>query len=187
MEFSVPWSPIAICASQHSFWRTFCPVGDRWLVVLGRGPLAREDLGTFDRDFQCSLNVSRHSGIVVGCSKIVVISVFRGNAPEACRETFVTTETYFGKPSRVSKGCLKLVPRSWWSLSACRPVLRGRLLVSGASPGSSVRKGVHGGIGVSRLKQDAPEMRSDVSLVTLALRGIFGAPYWAPFGASVTQ
>ncbi|OWM90861.1 hypothetical protein CDL15_Pgr027348 [Punica granatum] len=43
------------------------------------------------------------------------------------------------------------------------------------------------GIGVSRLKQDVPEMRPDASLVTLALRGIFGAPYWAPFGASVTQ
>ncbi|OWM82736.1 hypothetical protein CDL15_Pgr024886 [Punica granatum] len=27
-------------------------------------------------------------------------------------------------------------------------------------------------------------MRPDVSLVTLALRGIFGVPYWAPFGAS---
>ncbi|OWM89873.1 hypothetical protein CDL15_Pgr012510 [Punica granatum] len=45
-EFSVPRSPIALCASLHSFWRSFCPVGDRWLVVLGRGPLAREDLGT---------------------------------------------------------------------------------------------------------------------------------------------
>ncbi|PKI66148.1 hypothetical protein CRG98_013467 [Punica granatum] len=43
------------------------------------------------------------------------------------------------------------------------------------------------GIGVSRLKQDVPEMRPDVSLVILALRGTFGAPYWAPFGASVTQ
>ncbi|PKI67433.1 hypothetical protein CRG98_012162 [Punica granatum] len=43
------------------------------------------------------------------------------------------------------------------------------------------------GIGVSWLKQDAPEMRPDVSLVTLALKGIFEAPYWAPFGASVAR
>ncbi|OWM86064.1 hypothetical protein CDL15_Pgr027230 [Punica granatum] len=136
--------------------------------------------------------------------------------PKVCREAFVTTETHFGRPSRVPEGCLKLAPRPWWSLGACKPVLRGRLLVSGANPGSSVGKGVLGGsgcpglsrmprkcewgeprelcqkrrpwgIGVSRLKQDAPEMRPDVSLVTLALRGIFGVPYWAPFGASVTR
>ncbi|PKI75702.1 hypothetical protein CRG98_003904 [Punica granatum] len=46
VEFSVPRSPIVLCACLHSFWRSFCPVGDRWPVVLGRGPLAREDLGT---------------------------------------------------------------------------------------------------------------------------------------------
>ncbi|PKI56237.1 hypothetical protein CRG98_023368 [Punica granatum] len=68
-----------------------------------------------------------------------------------------------------------------------RPVLRGRLLVSGATPGSSVRKRRPWGIGVSRLKQDAPEMRPDVSLVTLTLRGIFEAPYWAPFGTRRSQ
>ncbi|PKI64513.1 hypothetical protein CRG98_015076 [Punica granatum] len=96
----------------------------------------------------------RCSGTVVRCSEIVVISVFRGNAPKAHWETFVTTETYFGAPSRVPEGYLKLVPRPWWSLGACRPVLRGRLLVSGASPGSSVRKGVRGGSecpGLSRM------------------------------------
>ncbi|PKI56987.1 hypothetical protein CRG98_022613 [Punica granatum] len=112
---------------------------------------------------------------------------FPWKCPKARREAFVTTETYFGRPSRVPEGCLKLVPRPWWSLGACRPVLRGCLLVSGANPGSSVRKGVRGVIGVSRLKQDVPEMRPNVSLVILALRGIFGAPYWAPFGVSVTQ
>ncbi|PKI51571.1 hypothetical protein CRG98_028033 [Punica granatum] len=54
----------------------------------------------------------------------------------------MTTETSFGKPNRVPDGHLKLVPRLWWSVGACRPVLGGRLLVSGAGPGSSVRKGV---------------------------------------------
>ncbi|PKI50003.1 hypothetical protein CRG98_029605, partial [Punica granatum] len=43
------------------------------------------------------------------------------------------------------------------------------------------------GVGVSRLKQGAPEMRPDVSSVTLALRGIFETPYWAPFGVSVAR
>ncbi|PKI41315.1 hypothetical protein CRG98_038301 [Punica granatum] len=71
------------------------------------------------------------------CSGIVVIPVFRGRAPKARRETFMTTETSLGKPSRVSEGHLKLVPRPWWSLGACRPDLGGRLLVSGAGPGSS--------------------------------------------------
>ncbi|PKI68505.1 hypothetical protein CRG98_011101 [Punica granatum] len=77
------------------------------------------------------------SGIIVRCSEIVVVSVFRGNTPKVRRETFVTTETYFGKPSRVPEGCLKLVPRPWGSLGVCKPVLRGRLFVSGAGPGSS--------------------------------------------------
>ncbi|PKI32099.1 hypothetical protein CRG98_047512, partial [Punica granatum] len=90
----------------------------------------------------CSLNVLRCSGLVVRCSGIVVISVLRGRAPKARRETFMTTETSLGKPSRVPEGHLKLVPRPWWSLGACRPVLGGRLLVSGAGPGSSVRKGI---------------------------------------------
>ncbi|PKI36615.1 hypothetical protein CRG98_042994, partial [Punica granatum] len=89
-----------------------------------------------------SLNVLRCSGIVVRCSGIVVISVLRGRAPKARRETFVTTETFLGKPSRVPEGHLKLVPRPWWSLGAYRPVLEGRLLVDGAGLGSSVRKGV---------------------------------------------
>ncbi|PKI48755.1 hypothetical protein CRG98_030856 [Punica granatum] len=77
------------------------------------------------------------SGLVVRCSGIVVIFVLRGRAPKARRETFMTTETSFGKPSRVPEGHLKLVPRPWWSLGACRAVLGGRLLVSGAGPGSS--------------------------------------------------
>ncbi|PKI43773.1 hypothetical protein CRG98_035836 [Punica granatum] len=41
--------------------------------------------------------------------------------------------------------------------------------------------------GTPRPKQDTSEARPDVSLVTLALRWIFGVPYWAPFGASVTR
>ncbi|PKI48798.1 hypothetical protein CRG98_030840 [Punica granatum] len=72
-----------------------------------------------------------------------------GEYPKVRREAFVTTETYFGRPSRVPEGCLKLAPRPWWSLGARRPVLRGRLLVSGANPGSSVRKGVRGGSSAS--------------------------------------
>ncbi|PKI44477.1 hypothetical protein CRG98_035132, partial [Punica granatum] len=97
------------------------------------------------------------SGIVAGCSKIVVISVFRGNAPKVRQEAFVITETYFGRSSRVPEGCLKLVPRPWWSLGACRPVLRGRLLVSGANPGSSVRKGVRGGSRCPDLSRMSPK------------------------------
>ncbi|PKI65878.1 hypothetical protein CRG98_013730 [Punica granatum] len=88
-----------------------------------------------------SIRVTR-LGILKLCSEIVVISVFRGSVPKAHRETFVTAETPLGKPSRVPEGRLKLVPRLWWSLGVCRPVLGGRLLVSGAGPGSSVRKGV---------------------------------------------
>ncbi|PKI26151.1 hypothetical protein CRG98_049160, partial [Punica granatum] len=85
----------------------------------------------------CSPHVLRRSGLVVRCSETVVISVFRGSAPKARREAFATIETSFGKPSRVPEGYLKLVPRPWWSLGACKPVLKGRLLISGASPGSS--------------------------------------------------
>ncbi|PKI33040.1 hypothetical protein CRG98_046569 [Punica granatum] len=59
---------------------------------------------------------------VVRCSGIVVISVPRGRAPKARRGTFMTTETSLGKTSRVPEGHLKLVPRPWWSLGACRPV-----------------------------------------------------------------
>ncbi|PKI38381.1 hypothetical protein CRG98_041226 [Punica granatum] len=76
------------------------------------------------------------------CSGIVVIFVFRGRAPKALRETFVTIGTSLGKPSRVPEGHLRFVPRPWWSLGACRPVSGCRLLVSGSGPGSSVRKGV---------------------------------------------
>ncbi|PKI40908.1 hypothetical protein CRG98_038706 [Punica granatum] len=93
------------------------------------------------------------SGIIVRCSEIAVVSAFRGNTPKARREALVTTETYFGRSSRAPEGCLKLVPRPWWSLGACRPVLRGRLLVSGANPGSSVRKGVLGGSGCPGLSR----------------------------------
>ncbi|PKI50338.1 hypothetical protein CRG98_029274 [Punica granatum] len=63
----------------------------------------------------------------------------------------MTTETFLGKPSRVPEGHLKLVPRPWWSLGACRPVLGSRLLVSGAGPGSSVRKSVRERSGLSRV------------------------------------
>ncbi|OWM83027.1 hypothetical protein CDL15_Pgr019521 [Punica granatum] len=99
----------------------------------------------------------------------------------------MTTETSIGKPSRVPEGHLKLVPRPWWSLGACRPVLKGRLLVGGVNPGCYVRKGVRGGSGCPGLSRMSRKMRPNASLVTLALRGIFEAPYWAPFGASVTQ
>ncbi|OWM86020.1 hypothetical protein CDL15_Pgr027246 [Punica granatum] len=99
----------------------------------------------------------------------------------------MTTETHFGRSSRVPEGCLKLVPRPWWSLGACRPVLKGRSLVGGVNPGSYVRKGVGGGSGCPGFMQDVPKMRPDASLVTLALRGIFEPPYRTPFGASVTH
>ncbi|PKI58318.1 hypothetical protein CRG98_021295 [Punica granatum] len=80
-------------------------------------------LGTCDRDFpRCSLNVSGRSGIVVKRSEIIEISVFHGHSPEARRETFMTTKMSLGKPSRALEGHLKLVPRPWWSLGACRPV-----------------------------------------------------------------
>ncbi|PKI33921.1 hypothetical protein CRG98_045688, partial [Punica granatum] len=95
----------------------------------------------------CALNALRCSGIIVRCSEIAVVSAFRGNTPKARREALVTTKTYFGRPSRAPEGCLKLVPRPWWSLDACRPVLRGRLFVSEANPGSFVRKGVREGPG----------------------------------------
>ncbi|PKI47307.1 hypothetical protein CRG98_032302, partial [Punica granatum] len=101
----------------------------------------------------CALNASRCSGIIVRCSEIAVVSAFSGNTPKARREALVTTETYFGRSSRAPEGSLKLVPRPWWSLDACRPILRGRLLVSGANPGSSVRKGVRGGSGCPGLSR----------------------------------
>ncbi|OWM71785.1 hypothetical protein CDL15_Pgr002663 [Punica granatum] len=55
------------------------------------------------------------------------------------------------------------------------------------APGSPIEKGVCESSRVSQLKQDASETRPDVSLVTLALRGIFRVPYWAPFDASVIR
>ncbi|OWM90632.1 hypothetical protein CDL15_Pgr023863 [Punica granatum] len=54
-------------------------------------------------------------------------------------------------------------------------------------PGSPVRKGVCESSGVPQLKQDVSEARPDMSLVTLAPRGIFRVPYWAPFDASVIR
>ncbi|OWM84371.1 hypothetical protein CDL15_Pgr021940 [Punica granatum] len=36
---------------------------------------------------------------------------------------FVTTGTSLGKPSRAPEGHLKLIPRPWWSLGACRPLV----------------------------------------------------------------
>ncbi|PKI72720.1 hypothetical protein CRG98_006878 [Punica granatum] len=62
----------------------------------------------------------------VGCTGIVVISAFRGRAPKTRRETVMITETSLRETES----------------SFERPVLGGRLLVSGAGPGSSVRKGV---------------------------------------------
>ncbi|PKI40050.1 hypothetical protein CRG98_039561 [Punica granatum] len=82
---------------------------------------------------QCSLDVSR-------CSGIVMISTFRGRAPKAHRETFVTIKTFLKRPSRVSEGHRKLVPRPWWSLGACRPVSGCRLLVSGSGLPEPCRK-----------------------------------------------
>ncbi|PKI55781.1 hypothetical protein CRG98_023826 [Punica granatum] len=55
------------------------------------------------------------------------------------------------------------------------------------APGIPIEKGVCESSRVSQLKQDASETRPDVSLVTLALRGIFRVPYWAPFDASVIR
>ncbi|PKI65842.1 hypothetical protein CRG98_013746 [Punica granatum] len=52
-------------------------------------------------------------------------------------------------------------------------------------PRSPVRKGVRESSGVSRIKQDASEMRPDVPFATLAPRGIFRVPHWASFDASV--
>ncbi|OWM83041.1 hypothetical protein CDL15_Pgr016523 [Punica granatum] len=116
-----------------------------------------------------------------------VIYVFYGCAPKIHREAFVITETSIGRPCRVPKGHLKLAPRPRWSLGACRPVLGGRLLVSGSGPRSPVRKGIRERSGRSRLTRDAPGTRPDVSLVILALREIFRVPYWAPFGVSVIR
>ncbi|PKI64501.1 hypothetical protein CRG98_015064 [Punica granatum] len=75
------------------------------------------------------------SGIVVRWSGIVVIPVFRGRAPKACRETFVNTETSLGKSSRVPEGpfwevvCLS-VERALGALleKASCPELRSRIL-----------------------------------------------------------
>ncbi|PKI31640.1 hypothetical protein CRG98_047969, partial [Punica granatum] len=74
----------------------------------------------------CSPNVLR-------CSGIVVVSVFRERAPKARQEMFVAIETSLGRSSRIPEGHLKLIPRPWWSLGACRPVSGCRLLVSGSS------------------------------------------------------
>ncbi|PKI59965.1 hypothetical protein CRG98_019632, partial [Punica granatum] len=94
-------------------------------AAAGQGKTGRH---AYSRHGTCALNALRCSGIIVRCSEIVVVSAFRGNTLKARREAFVTTETYFGRPNRVPEGCLKLVPRPWWSLGACRPVLRGHLL-----------------------------------------------------------
>ncbi|PKI34461.1 hypothetical protein CRG98_045148 [Punica granatum] len=54
-------------------------------------------------------------------------------------------------------------------------------------PGASSEKTSVRVWGTPRPKQGTSEMRSDASLVTLALRGIFRVPYWAPFGTSVVR
>ncbi|PKI33074.1 hypothetical protein CRG98_046535 [Punica granatum] len=61
--------------------------------------------------------------------------------PEGSSGVFATTETSLGEPCGVPDGRLKLVSWPQWSLGACRPVLGGCLLVSGAGPESPVRKG----------------------------------------------
>ncbi|OWM87054.1 hypothetical protein CDL15_Pgr017639 [Punica granatum] len=71
-----------------------------------------------------------------------------------------------GRSSRIPEGHLKLVPRPWWSLGVCRPVSGCRLLVSGSGLPEPRQKRRPWGIGVSRLMWHAPEMRSNVSLVT---------------------
>ncbi|PKI41504.1 hypothetical protein CRG98_038106 [Punica granatum] len=76
---------------------------DRRLVVPDRRPLAREGLGTCDRDF---LSVPRMSWGVRG---ITVISVFRECAPKIHREAFATTETSLREPCSDPNGRLKLV------------------------------------------------------------------------------
>ncbi|PKI78938.1 hypothetical protein CRG98_000672 [Punica granatum] len=92
------------------------------------------DLGTCDRGFfQCFPNVLK-------CSGIAVISVFCECAPKIHQEAFATIETSLGKPCRVPKGHLKLVPRPRWSLGACRLILGCRLLVSGSGPGGPRQK-----------------------------------------------
>ncbi|PKI67420.1 hypothetical protein CRG98_012182, partial [Punica granatum] len=135
------------------FGRSFCPVGDRWLVVLGRGLLAREDLGTLTGIFSACPECLEVHGDYREALRDRCGLCFPWKYPKVRREAFVTTETYFGRPSQVPEGCLKLAPRPWWSLGACRPVLRGRLLVSGANPGSSVRKGLRGGSGCPGLSR----------------------------------
>ncbi|PKI57284.1 hypothetical protein CRG98_022323 [Punica granatum] len=100
-----------------------------------------------------------------GCSGIAVISAFCECALKIHREAFATIETSLGKPCRVPKGHLKLVPRPQWSLGACRPVLGCRLLVSGSGPWGPVRKGARERSRVSWLKRDASGTRPDVSLV----------------------
>ncbi|OWM72483.1 hypothetical protein CDL15_Pgr021200 [Punica granatum] len=98
-----------------------------------------------------SPGLSQYSSNVLRRSGIAVIFVLCGCAPKILREAFVITETSLGRPCRVPKGHLKLAPRPRWSLGACRPVLGGRLLVSGSGPGSPVRKGVRERSGRSRL------------------------------------
>ncbi|PKI34313.1 hypothetical protein CRG98_045294 [Punica granatum] len=68
----------------------------------------------------CALNALRCLEIIVRHSEIVVVSAFPWKYPKVHREAFVTTETYCGRPSRVPEGCLKLIPRPWWSLGACK-------------------------------------------------------------------
>ncbi|OWM73928.1 hypothetical protein CDL15_Pgr010709 [Punica granatum] len=131
----------------------FAPWGDRWPVVLGRGPLAREGLGTSTGIFSVCLECLEVLGGYREVPRDRCGLCFPWKYPKANREAFVITEAYFGRSSRVPEGCLKLVPRPWWSPGACKPVLRGRLLVSGANPGSSVRKGVRGGSGCPGLSR----------------------------------
>ncbi|PKI74530.1 hypothetical protein CRG98_005072 [Punica granatum] len=63
------------------------------------------------------------------CSRIVVISAFRGRASKACRETFMITDASLGELGRAPVGHLKLVPRPRWSLGALGP-LRGAVCLS---------------------------------------------------------
>ncbi|PKI77695.1 hypothetical protein CRG98_001925 [Punica granatum] len=123
---------------------------------------------------KCSSNVPRRSGIAV-------ISVCHVHAPKARREAFVTTETSLGRPSRVPKDHLKLVPQPGGPWVPVGPFPGAVYLLVGRASRSPVRKGLCESLGTPWPKQDTSEMHPDASLVTLAPGGIFRAPYWAPF------
>ncbi|PKI77620.1 hypothetical protein CRG98_001958 [Punica granatum] len=114
--------------------------------------------------------LSQYFPSVSRCSGITVISVLHECAPKIRREAFATTETSLGKPCRVPKGP--------FPGALCSSVDR--------APGAPSEK-----VSVrDRERPDSTRMppeRAQTSLVTLALRGIFKVPYWAPFGISLIR